>query len=811
MNEVRWYRSIRYRNIVVLITSFLLLIVLVTAALVIQSTRSVRLLLEKMERETTTHIATIIESNLAEAKQMLNLHLASFYRGMVTVDDFRKRDQYFVTVLEQYEDIAMTFMGLPDGSFYGARRMPDGTIQIARNNHATGGHSEYYSINEMSERVQLEQVFENFDPRIRPWYLNALQSDGIVYSGLYSHFVFREPTITASLAHYHDGELVGVFGVDYLMTWLGEALSEMVIGDNGQIVVLAPHGQLVASSTTQEVFLIENGTAVPQTVEESSLDLFRTGWTQLERADGPRRYRYQGETWILSSSSLGVEQLGWEAFFIIRERDFLSAFEVAIAIILIAVLILSGVFVLIIVRSNSRFVDPIVRLRAATQRLQSGVYEEVPEDTGQDEINELIGSFNRMGYQISHQMEILNAEVKRQTRELESAAREAHDANQAKSRFLATMSHELRTPLNSFIGMVELLKMTELDEEQREYTNMAEKSGYTLLHLINDVLDFSKIEADRIELEDIPVIIRELEERVRAVTMPLVRKNNNTFKLTVEDGVPSCMMGDPLKLAQILINLVSNASKFTRDGQIELAIRLISPVSLEDPDALSQLEFSVTDTGIGMAQDTLEQVFQPFVQADNSTTRNYGGTGLGLAISKRLVELMNGNMRVESQAGVGSRFSFSIPYRALAQDADEDDYTLSELIPASPGRDISVLVVEDDEANGYLMQSVGKKEGWKTRVARDGLEALKLTETRPYDLIIMDVEIPEIDGIELTSRIRRGVANKTTPIMALTASALSGDEAKCLEAGMNGYMTKPFRVVALREMVDRLLQRREKP
>lgn len=806
MGKIPWYKSIRYREIGLLVISFLLIIIIITSVLVFQSTRSVRSMLENMERETTTHISTIVESNFSKAKQMLNLHLDSISRGVVSVDDASERDRYFVTVLEQYEDIAMTFVGLPDGSFYGARRMPDGELQIARNNRATSGHSEYYSVDEMGERVQLEQVFENFDPRIRPWYLNAIQNEGIVYSELYSHFVFQEPTITASLAYYDDGELIGVFGVDYLMTWLGEALSDMVIGENGQIVVLGSHGQLVASSAEEEIFQMENGTAVPQTIEESNLDLFKAGWEEFQIEDGSHRFRHQGETYILSSSGLGMDELGWKAYYIIKESDFLSGFQMAITTILFAVLALSGVFVLIMIRSNRKHVNPIMSLNEAALHLQNGSYRKVPEGSGEDEINELIKSFNQMGYRISNQMEILNDEVKRQTRELEKAAEEAQEANNAKSRFLATMSHELRTPLNSFIGMVELLKMTEMNEEQCEYTNMAEKSGYTLLNLINEVLDFSKIEADRIELEEIPVIIRDLKDRVQAVTMPLIKKNDNEFEFSVEKEVPSTILGDPLKLAQILINLVSNASKFTKEGRIEVAVCHVPAVSEDEADKPSMLEFSVRDTGIGMPKEKQEQIFQPFMQVDNSTTRKYGGTGLGLAISKRLVELMDGDIWVESQEGEGSRFVFRIPYHPLDSNSMGDEADRSELIPAGPKRNISVLVVEDDEANAYFMESVGKKEGWMTDVAGNGMEALEKAGAQKYDLIIMDIEIPEMDGIEVTTLIRQGGLNESTPILALTASALGGDEAKCLEAGMDAYMTKPFKVVDLRDIIDKLLE-----
>lgn len=804
MNKVPWHKSIRYREIVLLIGSFFIVVTLITSVLVIHNRRSVRFILNELEIETIGHISTVIESNLSKGKHILNLHFNAISYGQFSENDLTQLENLFIKNLKQDENIARIFVALSDGSFYGARRMPDGTLEFFRSDQWTSYQLEYY-INQWGERIPLEYTNENFDPRERSWYMRAIKSDGVSYGTPYGHSVFKEPTITASFAYYNEGEeLAGVLGLDYLMSWLGHTLSNLVIGENGKIVIVGPGKQLIATSGDIPVFDFQNGKAVPKTIEES--EFLQVAFEDIPKNATSKRFRYDDNFYTISSSKVGLDQLGWEIYLFVKESDFLQGCQIARHVVMVSLLILSSIFVTIMIKINRKYVYPIINLNEAAISLRNGRYQTVPETNSRDEIDELIKSFNQMGQQINDQMDFLYSEVRRQTKEAKQAAKEAQEANLAKSRFLAIMSHELRTPLNGFIGMVDLMKMTKLDDEQLEYMDIAEKSSYALLNVINEVLDYSKIEADKIELEKIPVSIKELSNRVQMVTMPLVKKFDNSFELFIGDQTPDKFLGDPLKLSQIFINLVSNASKFTKNGIIGLSVCLVTVDSLNTGENQQMLEFSVTDTGIGIPKEKLEEIFQPFVQVDNTTTRKYGGTGLGLAISHKLVHLMGGNIWVESQEGKGSRFVIRIPFEGYQPSVKEEENPQIELDIDGGQNNIEVLVVEDDEANIYFMQSIGKREGWNVEIAATGKIAVQKATSKLYDIIIMDIDLPELDGLEATKIIRQDSINEGTPILALTASAIRGDETKFIEAGMNAYISKPFEINELRAIVDKLLR-----
>jgi signal transduction histidine kinase/CheY-like chemotaxis protein len=389
--------------------------------------------------------------------------------------------------------------------------------------------------------------------------------------------------------------------------------------------------------------------------------------------------------------------------------------------------------------------------------------------------------------------------------ELNGAYRRARDeaveASSMKSAFLRNVSHEIRTPMNGVMGMTELLLQTPLDDEQRNYAEQVEQSGEHMLTIINDILDISQIETGRVELEATQFDLYETVERACVPAGLEAQAKGVKLEVHVDPRAPRQVLGDGARVRQVIMNLVGNAVKFTSTGSVTVR------VAERTEPGVTGVRFEVVDTGIGIDPAIIDRMFEPFVQADGSTTRKYGGNGLGLSIAKELVDLMGGIIGGESELGKGSSFWFEVPLQTVATNAGQtarERAVMRDERPADPNAPI-VLVVEDSPVNRLVAVRVLERCGYRVHVVNDGREALDALSTQVYDVVLMDCQMPEVDGYEATRelRLREQGGKRHTPVIAMTAHAMTGDRERCLEAGMDDYLAKPVRSQALVEVLER--------
>ena len=772
----------------------------------INGQKAVNDLANQLQREVSSRIDQHLDNYLAIPKQINELNADAVLTAKLNLRDLKASGRLFWKQITVFKSVGYIFYALPSGEYIDAGYTAiDDSLVIEKKSARTGWKTDTYTTDSLGNRAGFK-LSSDYKPLEEAWYINAVKTRKPTWSGIYA---WTAPpgvlSISASYPLYNrKQQLIAVMAVDLRLSEISSFLRDLKVSPKGKVFIIERSGELVASSSSAKSYQIVGKDAKRLNVTEIADPAIQAAAKYIQKEFGGFQNIKSIQTlrFNLESNSFGQvnrqfvqvtpwndgDGLDWLVVVTIPESDFMGQINantrttILLCFGALAVAIVLGVF-------TSRWIArPILRLKEASEAIASGTLEQTVEVKGIGELEALAGSFNQMAGQLRTSFTELETRVEERTAELSIAKEVADSANQAKSDFLANMSHELRTPLNGILGYAQILESSKkLPDKERHGVQIIHQCGSHLLTLVNDILDLSKIEARKLELAPKAIHLPSFMQGVVEICRIRSDQKGIDFLYCPESNLPEGIEADEKRLRQVLLNLLGNAIKFTDSGSVTLKVEVKEPNS---SIPIPRIKFQIEDTGVGISSAEINKIFQAFEQVGEQK-RQSEGTGLGLAISKKIVELMGGDIQVESEINVGSNFYFEVALLSASDWAKQNSVNKGRTIIGYEGAPRHILIVDDRWENRSVLLNLLEPMGFIITEAENGQEGLNQAKKRRPDLMITDIAMPVMDGFEMLKQLRDDADLKDLRAIVSSASVAEIDRQMSEAAGGNDFLAKP--------------------
>lgn len=794
-------------------------------------------LMNKVTRLVDQHLDTY----LATPHQINQINADAIEQGLLDIRDLPSIGHFFWKQMQLY-DFSYINYGLVTGEYAAAGHLEgDVKVSISETSPNTKGKNYNYATDSQGNRTEMIAVYEDYDHRTEAWYIDPIRAGKPVWSQVYLWDSTPEYVAIAASRPIYDNtnQVIGAVSVDLLLSNISNFLGKLETSPSGKTFIIERDGLVIASSSPEQPFTLVKGKAQRLNVLNSSDSLIQATAQYLQTKFGNFReikdsqeltFRLKGEGHFVQITPWHDKfGLDWLVIVVVPESDFMGQINAntrtTILLCLLALVLATGLGIY----TSHWITQPILRLSQASSAIASGKLDQTVDVKGIKELSVLAQAFNRMAEQLRESFtalertnEELEKRVEHRTAELKAAKEAADTANQAKSEFLANMSHELRTPLNGILGYAQILQRDKTaTPKQQDGLSIIRQCGSHLLTLINDILDIAKIEAQKLELYPQAFQFETFLQEVKEICRIKAEQKEIDFTYQILNRLPVAIHADEKRLRQVLINLLGNAIKFTDQGGVTFKVGIVtdspeffSSVDLKDTQlnitnnqqlSIYKIRFQVEDTGVGIPPEQLEKIFLPFEQVGDNA-RKTEGTGLGLAVSRKIVEMMGGQIKVESNYGKGSKFWFDLDLREAKNWIKPDSPKSDQIVAGYQGEQKKILIVDDRWENRSVIVNMLEPIGFEVVEASNGQEGLEKAHECQPDLIIADLTMPVMDGYEMTRRLRKSPRFRNTIIIASSASVFSFDRQQSREAGCNDFVPKPVQSEELLNTLENYLE-----